>query len=79
MFITAYAETFGYTGNGSYIYPVEQLSISSKIKVMSIQDKIDVLKSQLTGELGSNDKILIAINGLMIKQHKQDTLNRILK
>jgi len=50
-----------------------------KIKVMSIQDKIDVLKSQLTGELGSNDKILIEINGLMIEQHKQDTLNRILK
>ena len=79
MFITAYAETFGYTGNGSYIYHVEQLSISSKIKVMSIQDKIDVLKSQLTGELGSNDKILIEINGLIIEQHKQDTLNRILK
>jgi len=46
---------------------------------MSIQDKIDFLKSQLTGDFGSNDKILIAINGLMIEQHKQDTLNRILK
>jgi hypothetical protein len=46
---------------------------------MSIQDKIDVLKSQLTGDLGANDKILIEINGLMIEQHKQETLNRILK
>ena len=44
---------------------------------MSIQNKIDVLKSQLTGNLGSNDKILIEINGLMIEQHKQDTLRRI--
>jgi len=46
---------------------------------MSIQDKIDFLKSQLTGDLCSNDKILIAINGLMIEQHNQNTLNRILK
>ncbi len=46
---------------------------------MSIQNKIDVLKSQLTGDRGANDKILIEINGLMIEQHKQDTLNRILK
>ncbi|MCP4485211.1 MAG: hypothetical protein GY823_11715 [Flavobacteriaceae bacterium] len=46
---------------------------------MSIQNKIDVLKSQLTGDLGANDKILIEINGLMIEQHKQETLKRILK
>ena len=46
---------------------------------MSIQDKIDVLKSQLTDDIGSNDKILIEINGLMIEQYYQDTLNRILK
>tara|TARA_Y100000389_G_scaffold147250_1_gene146144 strand:+ start:499 stop:681 length:183 start_codon:yes stop_codon:yes gene_type:complete len=44
---------------------------------MSIQNKIDVLKSQLTGDRGANDKILIEINGLMIEQHKQDTLRRI--
>ena len=43
---------------------------------MDIQDKIDVLKSQLTGDRGANDKILIEINGLMIEQHKQDTLRR---
>jgi hypothetical protein len=35
MFITAYVGKFGYLGNGSYIYHVEQLSISSKIKVMT--------------------------------------------
>ena len=35
MLITAYAETFGYTGHLSYIYHVEQLSISIKIKVMT--------------------------------------------
>ena len=58
---------------------LEHVSAGIKIKVMSIQDKIDFLKSQLTGDFGSNDKILIAINGLMIEQHKQDTLNRILK
>ena len=44
---------------------------------MSIQAKIEALKLQLTGDLGSNDKILIEINGLMIEQHKQDTLRRI--
>ena len=41
MFITAYAETFGYTGNGSYIYHVEQLSISSKIKVMTVNPTLN--------------------------------------
>ncbi len=46
---------------------------------MSTQNKIDVLKSQLTGDRGANDKILIEINGLMIEQHKQETLKRILK
>ncbi len=46
---------------------------------MSTKNKLDVLKSQLTGDRGANDKILIEINGLMIEQHKQDTLNRILK
>ena len=58
---------------------LEHVSADIRIKVMSIQDKIDFLKSQLTVDFGSNDKILIAINGLMIEQHKQDTLNRILK
>jgi len=43
---------------------------------MSIQNKIDVLKSKLTGDRGANDKILIEINGLMIEQRKQDTLRR---
>ena len=46
---------------------------------MSIQNKIDVLKSQLTGDLWLNDKLMIKINGLKIEQHKQDTLKRILK
>lgn len=44
---------------------------------MSLQEKIDVLKSKLTGDLGSNDKLLIEINGLMIEQHKQETLKRL--
>ncbi len=48
------------------------MSIQSKIEKLQLQ--IDVLKSQLTGDLGSNDKILIEINGLMIEQHKQETL-----
>jgi len=37
MFITAYAETFGYQGNGSYIYPVLMI----KIKVMTVNPTLN--------------------------------------
>ena len=35
MFTTIIAFKFGYTGDSSYIYHVEQLSITIKIKVMT--------------------------------------------
>ena len=47
------------------------MSIQDKIDKLQLQ--IDTLTKQLTGDLGSNDKILIEINGLMIEQHKQES------
>ena len=44
---------------------------------MSIQDKIAVLKSQLTDDIGSNDKILIEINGAKIEQARQNRLSKL--
>lgn len=48
------------------------MSITKKIK--GLQISMDILRSQLTGVLGSNDKLLIEINGLAIEKHKLETL-----